>query len=110
MRVLYGRVAFFPDFRHCKMRCCFEPVLKPDGRVLRRASEAFWTILGGFWWFVKRGQISRLKLKAEKVVLEPRKSVRPEVTGGSGGLKKSFQRWVLPMIVGYCNLETCFAR
>ena len=39
MRFSCGRVAFFADFRRCKMRCCF-------GSVFRWFGAGFWTVLG----------------------------------------------------------------
>ena len=71
MRFSYGRVAFFKDFGHCKMRCCFGCVLGgSEGTVF----GAFWAILAGFWGFERR-PILKAKLEAEKVVPGPRGGV-----------------------------------
>ena len=67
-----GRLAFFQDFEHCKMRCCFGCILGGPG--------------GGFWRHLgldlvdfegsERSPILKPKLEAEKVV--------PETRGGGG--------------------------
>ena len=71
MMVSYGRVAFFQDFGHCKMRCCFGCVLEGSGRgFLRHFGPDLVDFEGS-----ERNQISSSKLEAEKVVLESRRGV-----------------------------------
>ena len=62
MRFLYGRVAFFKDFGHCKMRCCFGCVLGGSGGgFLRHFGPDLVDFEGS-----ERSQISSSKLEPEK--------------------------------------------
>ena len=64
MRFSYGRVAFFLIFGVSKIKIVLEPFWKGLG-------DGFRSFLGNFRWivgFLKRSQISKPKLEAEKVV------------------------------------------
>ena len=69
MRFSYGRVAFFEDFGCCKIRQFF-------GAILGGSGGGFWEGFGRFWLdfeALKRSQILKPKLEAEKVVLRTRR-------------------------------------
>ena len=66
MRFSYGRVAFFEDFGHCKMRCCLGCVLGGSGGGFLRYFRPVVVDFEGS----ERSQISSSKLEAEKVVPE----------------------------------------
>ena len=73
MRFSYGRVAFFKDFGHCKMRCCFGCVLGGSGGRFSELFGRFWVDFGA----LKRRPILNPKLEGEKVIRGTR--------GGVGG-------------------------
>ena len=52
MRFSYGRVAFFQDFGHCKMRCCFGCVLGGAGGRFSEIFGRFWVDFGVFYLLI----------------------------------------------------------
>ena len=72
MRFSYGRVAFFKDFGHCKMRCCFGCVLGGSGDgFLRHFGPDLVDFEGS-----ESSQISSSKLEGEKVISKTRGDLR----------------------------------
>ena len=66
MRFSYGRVAFFEDFGHWKIRCYFEAVLGGSWGGFSELFGQFWLDVGA----LKRSPILKPNLEAENFEAE----------------------------------------